>query len=210
MKSELFRKFLHIMCACLILLPVKFFMAWYNAVFAVFIFVIIAYPLLAKAERLPKYGAFFSERKKGEVKTSLLLAALMLIVLITVFWGWLGTGWKYNIVVAVIAWGLGDAAAALVGKAFGKHFIKHRLIEGKKTIEGTIAMFAVSFLAIFVTTMLYGVGQWYVCLAVALLVAPVCAVVELFSHNGSDTITVPLSTAVSTFLVISFISLLGV
>lgn len=210
MKSELFRKFLHIICVCLVLLPVKIFSTWYSAVLAVLLFMLLVYPILTLAEHLPRYGKFFSERKKGEVKMSLVLVSLMVVILITIFWGWLGTSWKYNIVVAVMAWGLGDAAAALVGKAFGRHFIEHRLVEGKKTMEGTLAMFIVSSLAIFITTMIYAIGPWYLCLAIALLVAPVCAIVELFSHRGSDTITVPLSAAISTFMLVSFISYLGV
>ncbi|NLY18439.1 MAG: hypothetical protein GX045_05730 [Clostridiaceae bacterium] len=173
------------------------------------IFTFIAYPVLTLAERIPQYGSIFSERNKGEVKMSLLLLSLMVIVLITVFWGLLGPGWKYIITVAVMVWGLGDAAAALVGKAFGRHFIEHRMIEGKKTVEGTLAMFTLSSLAVFVTTLVYKIAPWYLCLVIALLVAAVCTVVELFSLRGSDTITVPLSAAVSTFIIVSVISYLG-
>jgi phytol kinase len=209
MKHELFRKFLHIACTCLILLLVNSFIEWYKAVFAMVIFTFIAYPVLTLAERIPQYGSIFSERNKGEVKMSLLLLSLMVIVLITVFWGLLGPGWKYIITVAVMVWGLGDAAAALVGKAFGRHFIEHRMIEGKKTVEGTLAMFTLSSLAVFVTTLVYKIAPWYLCLVIALLVAAVCTVVELFSLRGSDTITVPLSAAVSTFIIVSVISYLG-
>lgn len=210
MKSELFRKFLHIICTCFIIVLVNMFDTWYDAVFAMIVFIIIIYPLLTLAERHPKYGDFFSERRKGEVKMSTILLTVMVIVLIIVFWGWLGTDLKYIINAAVLAWGFGDAAAALVGKAFGRHFIEHKHVEGKKTVEGTLAMYTVSSLAIFVTTMLYNIGPWYLCLAIAILVAPICAIVELFSLRGSDTITVPLSAAISTFIVVSFISYMGV
>ena len=47
--------------------------------------------------------------------------------------------------VAVIMWGTGDAAAALIGIPFGKHRgIPHT--DGKKSLEGTAAMFLVSAL----------------------------------------------------------------
>lgn len=210
MKCELFRKFLHIICTFFIIVLVNMFDIWYNAVFAMIVFIIIVYPLLTLAERFPKYGDFFSERRKGEVKMSTVLLTVMVIVLITVFWGLLGPDWKYTIDVAILAWGFGDAAAAIVGKGFGRHFMKHRLIEGKKTVEGTHAMFTASFLVIFVTTMLYGVYPWYLCLIIALAIAPVCAIVELISHRGIDTVTVPLSAAFSTFIIVSLISLLGV
>jgi len=208
--SELFRKILHTICFMSVLLLLNVFGTWYMAVLAVLTFALIVYPILALVERFPLYGRFFAERKSGEVKMSLILAYLMIIVLTAVFWGWMGTSWKYVIVVAVMAWGYGDAAAALVGKAYGRHYIKHRLVEGKKTVEGTLSMFAVSWLAIFITTMMYAVEPWYLCLAIALLVAPVCALVELFSRRGTDTITVPFSAAISIFALVSFFTFLGV
>lgn len=96
-----------------------------------------------------------------------------------------------------MAWGFGDAAAALVGKAFGRKRIPHRWIEGSKTIEGTHAMLVIAGLAIFLTLLIYAGQPWYVSLAVALLVAPLCAVVELFSHRGMDTVTVPITTGLA-------------
>lgn len=186
LKSELFRKFLHVMCMALVLLPIYLFRVWYLAVLSVLIAIPVIYPLLTLAERHPQYGKFFSQRKEGEVKRSFLLVSLMIIVLIVVFWGCLGEQWKYNIVVAVLAWGLGDAAAALIGKACGRHFLEHPLIEGKKTLEGTLAMFAVSCFAIGLVTILYAVLPWYLCLVLALMVSPFCALVELFSKNGNE------------------------
>ncbi len=208
--SELIRKILHTICFMSVLLMLNLFSTWYVAVFSLLAFVSIVYPVLALAERLPLYGKFFVERKNGEIKMSLILVFLMISVLIAVFWGLLETSWKYIIVVAVMAWGFGDAAAALVGKAYGRHYIEHRLVEGKKTVEGTLSMFAVSWLAIFITTMIYTVASWYLCLVIALLVAPVCALVELFSRRGTDTITVPFSTAISIFALVSFFTFLGV
>ena len=112
--------------------------------------------------------------------------------------------------VAVLAWGYGDASAALVGKLYGRHYLEHRFIEGKKTIEGTLVMFAVSALTIFVTTTIFAGLSLQICLLVALGVAPVCAIVELFSRSGSDTITVPCSAAFATFMIMSILMLLGV
>jgi len=41
-------------------------------------------------------------------------------------------------------------------------------------------------------------------------VAPVCAVVELFSNRGLDTITVPISAGLAVLILMTFLSLLGV
>jgi hypothetical protein len=48
-----------------------------------------------------------------------------------------------------------------------------------------------------------------VSLAVALLVAPVCAIVELFSNRGIDTLTVPISTGLAVLSLMSLFSFLG-
>jgi hypothetical protein len=52
---------------------------------------------------------------------------------------------------------------------------------------GTQAMFVTAGLAIFFTFLFYAGQPWQVSLTVALLVAPVCAAVELFSNRGMDT-----------------------
>jgi dolichol kinase len=109
-----------------------------------------------------------------------------------------------------MAWGFGDAAAALVGKAFGRYEIVHPRIEGTKTVEGTLAMFIVAELSIFFTLVIYAGQPGHVSLTVALLVAPVCSVVELFSPRGMDTLTVPLSAAFAILPLMSLFSSLGV
>jgi phytol kinase len=106
--------------------------------------------------------------------------------------------------VAVMAWGFGDAAAALVGKNFGRRRILYPRIEGAKTYERTLAMFIVAGLAVFLTLLMYAGQPWQVSLAVATLVAPVSATVELFSQRGMDTLNVPISVA---FLVLPLVSL---
>ena len=108
-----------------------------------------------------------------------------------------------------MAWGLGDAAAALVGKAIGRPRIRHPRIHGTKTYEGTFAMYITAGLAIFLTLLVEANQSWMVSLMVAALVAPVCAVVELFSSRGFDTITVPLSAAFAILPLMLFFAYLG-
>jgi dolichol kinase len=149
------------------------------------------------------------QRKNGEIRSSLVLVFLMMAVLTFVFWGCLGEEWKYVTVVSVMAWGFGDGAAALVGKRFGRNVVNHRWVEGKKTVEGSIAMYGVAALALFFSLFLLTATPWYYCLIAALCVAPICSVVELFSRNGTDTITVPLATAIPTFLIMKFFSIVA-
>ncbi len=95
----------------------------------------------------------------------------------------------------MFAWGLGDAAAALVGKRFGRHYIEGKLVEGRKSLEGTLAMFAVSFLSVLMVLLLHGSLAWYGCVQTAALTAAACAVVELYTKGGMDTLTCPFAAA---------------
>ena len=117
----------------------------------------------------------------------------MFAALIGVCWGWLGE--KYLVIASVLAWGLGDAAAALVGKRFGRHYIQGRLVEGRKSLEGTLAMFAVSLCAVLGVLLANIAVPWYAYAPISALTAGVCAVVELYTRNGMDTLTCPFAAA---------------
>jgi phytol kinase len=178
--------------------------------FTAVVFALALYPVITYIERFPKVMEMLIQRKNGEIKSSLIIVFFMMAVLIALFWGWMGEQWKYIIIVSVMTWGFGDAAAALVGKAFGRNRISHPWVDGNKTMEGAIAMCSVSAIAILLCLILYTSLPWYLCLAVALVIAPICAVVELISHNGLDTITVPFATAVPIFTLMILFSFMGV
>jgi phytol kinase len=207
---EMTRKMYHLVITLSIFPLMKFFSTWYAAVLAVIMFVVMIYPLLKMVEHSSFYQRVAVEREGGEFRKSLIIVQLSIALLISVFWGLLGIDWHYIAVVAVMAWGFGDAAAALVGKAFGHRRILHPRIEKSKTNEGTLAMFIVAGLTIFFTMLVYAGQSWQSSLAIAALVAPVSAAVELFSRKGTDTLTVPLSVAFSVLPLISLFSLLGV
>lgn len=206
---EVTRKLYHLVITFSIFPLVKVFSAWYMAVLAVLLFALAAYPALALLERAPFFKRFAVEREGGEFKQSLIIVQASTMLLLFVFWGLLGEEWKYLAVVAVMAWGLGDAAAALVGKAVGRRRIWHPHIQGKKTYEGTLAMYLTAGAAVFLT-LLFEAGQpWQVSLITALLAAPVSAAVELFSNRGMDTLTVPISTGLAVLSLMLLFSHLG-
>ncbi|NLP13130.1 MAG: phosphatidate cytidylyltransferase [Clostridium sp.] len=191
--DEVFRKTLHIIVIGSVFVWVYAFETWWISAIAAILFILMVYPILAFAERIPSYSELLTERKSGEIKSSLVVVFIMFAVLICLCWGWIGE--KYLIIASVLAWGLGDAAAALVGKRFGRHHIKGRLVEGCKSLEGTIAMFAVSFVSVMAVLMVHGAVKWYAYVPIALLTAAVCAVVELYTKGGMDTLTCPLAAA---------------
>jgi phytol kinase len=209
--NEWVRKLQHVAYALSIFILLEMFSSWYIAIAAAFLLVIVAYPFLMLIERSSFYKRFLTDRTSlgGELRKQMLYVQLCFAILIFFYWGVHGDRWQYVIAVAVMAWGFGDAAAALVGKAFGRHRIIHSLIEGAKTCEGTTAMIVVATLASFITLLFYVDLSWYLSLLISGIVGSVCGVVELFSRRGLDTLTVPLTAALLTMPLVYLFSLTG-
>ncbi|MDE6589401.1 MAG: phosphatidate cytidylyltransferase, partial [Oscillospiraceae bacterium] len=92
---------------------------------------------------------------------------------------------------AILMWGSGDGAAALVGHRFGKHHIKLPLADRKKTWEGSGAMAAVSAVVGTASLLILTALPWHCCLLMALAASIFGAYTELISWGGDDTVTVP-------------------
>ena len=207
--SELFRKSLHFICFMSVFILLYAIDVWYVSMLVAIIFSIVLYPVIDFIEEFPNIIGIFNQRKSGEIKSSLMTVFFMMAILIAIFWGILGEQWKYIIVVSIMSWGFGDAAAALVGKKWGSNPISHKWVEGTKTKEGTFAMYIVSAVTIAINLIIYSSIPWYLCIICALIVAPICALVELISHNGIDTITVPFATAIPLFTILMIFSSTG-
>ncbi len=192
--DEIFRKTLHFILLGSVFVFAFAFETWWISALAAIIFEIVVYPILIIMEKLKNFSEITTERKRGELKSSLLLVFTMFAVVISVSWGLLGD--RYLVVASILAWGVGDAFAALVGKKFGKHKIKDKHTDGKKSFEGTTAMFISSFLSVaFVLTFRGGLSPFgYILISV--LTAAVSAIAELYSKNGLDTVICPLSAMV--------------
>ena len=190
--NEVFRKILHGILLGSLIIWTDRFPTWQSAAIAAIVFALAVYPFLFLAEHIKGYSEFVTERKQGELKSSLLIVFFMYAVVVTICWGWLDD--KLLALASIYAWGFGDAAAALVGKQFGKHKIGGKIdYIAKKSYEGTTAMFTLSFfcvLSVLVSRGGLSVGGLVI---TSLLVALVSAVVELVTPNGLDTITCPLA-----------------
>ena len=190
--DELFRKLLHFIL--LGAFPVFLFAieSWWAAALAAVIFAVAVYPILALLEHLKAYSSFTTERKKGELKTSLLLVFGMFAAVITVCCGWLKDPWLA--LASVYAWGVGDAFAAIIGKKYGKHKLHWKYIDGKKSAEGSGAMFLTSAASVAVILLLRGGLSLEGYVIIPLVTAAVSAAVELYSKNGMDTVFCPLAS----------------
>lgn len=194
--AEMFRKLLHILCFVAIFPWLHLFAVWYHAAIAILMFSALVFLLL----HLPWFKAIFPEREDNEVEKSQATVFLVMVILITVYWGVLGESWKFIIPTALMAHGFGDAAAALGGKAYGRHKIGWKYVDHKKTWEGSATMFVVSAIVSLIILSIYQVAVFGNILIAALVVAAVSTLAEMLSHKGSDTFIVPLSSALALYL----------
>ena len=192
MPSEYFRKSLHLVLLCSTFIFVYAFQTWWVSALAALLFIALAYPVLMLGEKIIKtYSILLTERKQGELKRSLITAFVMFTIVVAICWGWASD--RLLVLACIFAWGFGDGAAALVGKQFGRNFLEGKLIEGRKSVEGTVAMFATSLVSVIAVLLIRGGLPWYGYIITSVLTAAACAFVELYTRNGHDTITCPLA-----------------
>ena len=187
--SFIFRKLLHIVAITGISLMILLSDSWAAAAITSGLLAVIIYPILMIAEREPWFDRLFVQKSKGEVKRSMLLLFVMFTAVIAVAWGIFDEA--ELAAAAILMWGTGDAAAALVGIPFGKHKVKCRMTDGKKSWEGTLAMVAVSFAVGFLVLILTQETELSRVLLLSAAGALVGAATELFSPSELDTVTVP-------------------
>ncbi len=123
--------------------------------------------------------------------------AFSFLVLVVLFW----ENYKIIIIAAMMVMAVGDAAAAIVGQNV-RHPHSYRLIHDQKTIEGSLTMFVVSTVAVFLTFLLYPPNlatsnHTLVYLLVFSLMAGLIATIsEAMGNQGNDNLSVPLFTAI--------------
>jgi phytol kinase len=115
--------------------------------------------------------------------------ALSITLLVAWFWS-IGRPEYAVIGVLVMAWG--DGLAALVGTRWGKR--AYEFMGSKKTLEGSLAMVAASFLVILVVNAIAS-GISISTILLALPVAIIAAILEAVSPGGTDNLTVPIVSA---------------
>lgn len=191
----IFRKLLHLVAFTSILPLVLSTRIWWIAAAVEVFFLIIVIIALKVFENFKFYKGLFVEKKKHEVIFSFIGLFGLMTVLISVFWGIFGEKYLYIIVGSIMAWGPGDAVAAIVGKNFGRHKLSGRMIEGTKSVEGSVGMAITSFLCLLTVMLFMSPLPWYLSVVFSLIVAPIASLTELFTKGGWDTVTVPVASA---------------
>ena len=196
----IFRKILHTVAistiAILIVVPTH----WWVAEIVMGICGIGIIVILLIFEHIEFYKKLFIEKSKHEVLISFIVFFIVVLSLIAFFWGHRGDAHKYYVIIALLSWGLGDAAASIFGHLIGKHEISGKLVEGTKSIEGTIACFIFSFLISFILLLTLMHFVWWVALLESIVIGIVVSLSELFTRKGMDNVTCPISAAIILFL----------
>ena len=193
-QDELFRKILHFILLGAYI-PLLFgFKTWWICIIFVTCLLVLLFPVLLFAEKIPGFSKFVNERKKGEFISSMVLALSVMLGSITIGWGLMND--KFLVLASVYSWGIGDAFAALIGKRFGKHKITWKFVDNKKSYEGSIAMFITSTIAVAVVLIIRGGVKPLPIICISTLSALASTFVELCSKKGSDTVTCPLVSMV--------------
>lgn len=199
--TNLSRKFLHIMIGnlCFIIpfftinsFPVSFpfFVA------APFILLTFLFSPLSPVNLSDKFSGL-AEITGGGHKFGLVLYAVSYTILALFF-----SIRPYIIAAGIFPMAYGDAAASLVGQKLGRHQYD---VFGKKSFEGSAAMFAVCFLGLMVSLLffsfLYPISIPDFLMA-SLGVAAIATVCEALTPRGFDNLTVPLLSAAVFLLLI--------
>ena len=176
--SEGVRKFIHILVSGWVLILVNCYdsLAWAVIGPVTFIFLNAAFVYSGFSKYL---GMGNRTRDNG-----LIYYPLSILVLVIMMYN--GLADERIVISSVLMMGFGDGLAALIGSRFGRH--GYSFIGGKKSLEGTLTMFAVSLTILLVV---YPEGPWYV----SLLVAIFATLLENITPLGFDNITVPLISA---------------
>ncbi|MBO5769707.1 MAG: hypothetical protein J6R23_00440 [Spirochaetales bacterium] len=180
-KGESVRKFIHILTSCWIFILVYRMDNWLCMVLGPFLFIFV--------NGFFVYGGYgvllgMGDRKRDNGLIYYPISLLFLVILYIK-----GAISSEAILTGILIMGWGDGLAALIGSRWGTHTYK---IYGKykKSIEGTLVMFAASFL---VAYFFGGLSPLY-----SMILAFVAICLENFTPLGFDNITVPISSALLT------------
>ena len=106
----------------------------------------------------------------------------------------------YVIAAGILPMAYGDASAALVGEKYGR---RRYHVFADKSFEGSLTMFAVSFLGLAASLVFFSALYpipLHSSISAALAVATVATVAENFSPLGLDNLTVPLLSALTFYV----------
>ena len=94
----------------------------------------------------------------------------------------------------------------LIGKRFGKHKIRLKYADNRKSVEGSLAMFLSSALSVAIVLLARGGLHPLGYLVIPTAAATVTTLVEMHTRGGMDTVTCPTAAMLA---ILPLISLFG-
>ncbi len=185
--AEFTRKFVHVGIGLWIIPTLMLFETWYWAALP---------PAAAVLMNLVSLRlSLIKSIERGEpTDYGTVLFALGFLVCIVVFFE---SAHPEAAAAGIMVMALGDAAAAIVGRRLGRH--RYRLFGADKSLEGSAAMLAVSWLAVLATLVIFGASLTQAAWTAALL-AVVGTGLEATGKHGLDNLTVPVVSSVLAYL----------
>lgn len=184
-KESVSRKFVHIMVGNMIFV-MPFFASSTNMIW------FLTLPITIAAFFLTKYSPIKIKNNVTESGHSLGLVyyAGIWTVLIYIFQDQL---WIVSLAIASMVYG--DGFASLIGQKFGRH--KYKITE-EKSVEGSITMFIVTFLAASIVIFFYNSIGYAVefNIAIILFISLIATIMEAVTPKGLDNITATSATAI--------------
>lgn len=178
---EFTRKFVHIGVGMVAFLLVALFQNWQFAIIPPLVFVVVNFISYRR-----QIFSGMETGQKGQLGT--VYFPISFAILIPILWQF-----PAILVTSLMPMTWGDAFAAIIGKRFGAH--TYNEMGQTKSIEGSLAMFAFSFVAVTLTFLIF-YAPLTTSLIVGIVVALVTTMVEAFSPWGLDNLTVPIASAV--------------
>ena len=121
------RKILHVVASLMVIPVIIIPSSWWVSEIVVACLLVGVVTILLIIERYAFYQKFFIEKYKHEVIISFVIYFLVMASLIAFFWLYRDN--KYFVIMAILAWSLGDAVASIFGHICGRHTLSGKLIE---------------------------------------------------------------------------------
>ncbi|RQW08552.1 MAG: DUF92 domain-containing protein [Calditrichaeota bacterium] len=195
-RQEVTRKIVHISVGLLLLLTPLLLETSLPLLSIALFFTVFNYVALKK-NLLP--GIHIDRHNLGTV-----YYAFSFFLLILLFW----ENYKIVIIASMMVMAVGDASAAIIGQNI-KSPHRYQLIQDTKSLEGSLVMFLVSALAIFMTFILYPPNlatsnhTIFYLFMFSVAAAIIATAAESLGHRGNDNLSVPVITAVVLYFLLS-------
>ena len=189
------RKFIHIGVSNWWIIAMLFFDNRYYAIIVPAMFVIINYI----SYKFKVIKAMERNNEKNDLGTVYYAISLLILSFLTLD----GSNLSYIGAIGVLTMGYGDGLAAVVGTFKGKKYIS--IGRSLKSKEGTITMFIATFIVTFIIITVNNIVSIPWGILIALLLAVIGTLLELFTSYGLDNITVPLGVSLVYYLITLFL-----